>query len=459
MKFNRLTNFAIFVLVIAAVFQTGKLWLGNTDSHNFFYSLHSSSTTRVSETNGSYDIIEPENTVVGYGNKKFNMLYSDRGSDSVTKLCENVIGDVFRNGVFDSVSQTDWSSYIDGKAVILEYPFYVSAREYILGYGISNSAFSDNVNSINYIVVAPGSGSSDTTYCYFIDGNTSETYKFTLTDAESSSVLYNAIQNMQYSSGAYIDYISTVQSGMNIFDSIYVPQWVDGEYSYSPVSVEDTFSDSEGIVDTTALGDCVNNFFSNYVSGEDASVVNGVYTFSDGNIVVKYYENGVMEYYNYDIGASGSEQTLSSAYTICRSFINKDTFINNPIYLSGVETRNEGLVFYYDYAVNNIPVNISAESNENTGMNHAIEVVVSNGSVKRYKRYAVTLAADSEKSAVINVDMISAWDDAITNYTGTEEITSISNMAIGYYLNGDSKIYIKWFTSINGSTVVGESYK
>ena len=174
MKFNRLTNFAIFVLVIAAVFQTGKLWLGNTDSHNFFYSLHSSSTTRVSETNGSYDIIEPENTVVGYGNKKFNMLYSDRGSDSVTKLCENVIGDVFRNGVFDSVSQTDWSSYIDGKAVILEYPFYVSAREYILGYGISNSAFSDNVNSINYIVVAPGSGSSDTTYCYFIDGNTSK---------------------------------------------------------------------------------------------------------------------------------------------------------------------------------------------------------------------------------------------------------------------------------------------
>ena len=36
MKYNKLTDFAIFILVAAAVFQTGKLWLGNTDSHNFF---------------------------------------------------------------------------------------------------------------------------------------------------------------------------------------------------------------------------------------------------------------------------------------------------------------------------------------------------------------------------------------------------------------------------------------
>ena len=88
MKYNKLTDFAIFILVAAAVFQTGKLWLGNTDSHNFFYSLYTSSVGEVGDTDKDYDIIEPEKTVVGYGNRKFNMLYSDDDMSSVTALSE-----------------------------------------------------------------------------------------------------------------------------------------------------------------------------------------------------------------------------------------------------------------------------------------------------------------------------------------------------------------------------------
>lgn len=36
MKYGKLTNVAIFILIAAAVFQTGKLWLENTESRNFF---------------------------------------------------------------------------------------------------------------------------------------------------------------------------------------------------------------------------------------------------------------------------------------------------------------------------------------------------------------------------------------------------------------------------------------
>ena len=77
MKVYRITNFIIVALVITAIYQTGELWLGNTYSHNFFYSLFTSARRNSGTTDDIYEIIEPEKTVVGYGNKKFNMLYSN----------------------------------------------------------------------------------------------------------------------------------------------------------------------------------------------------------------------------------------------------------------------------------------------------------------------------------------------------------------------------------------------
>lgn len=458
MKLSKLTNWVIFMLVATAVFQTGELWLGNTESHNFFYSLFMQSSNDSGITDNVYDIIEPEKTVVGYGNKKFNMLYSDTDGLSIVNLSEDVIGDVLESGTFKSVSEIKWSEYIDGKAVIMKFPFYVSSKEYLKGYAVSNSDFSNNVKSINYIVVVPSGGNSETSSCYFIDSSSSEAYRFDITGAESSAALYNAIQTMQYSASNSVEYISTVQSGLNIFDSIYVPQWKDGIYEYNPVKSSNPFV-KDGKTDTSAIEQCANYFLDNYITGTDIPEVNGIYTLSQDDIVVKYYETGVLEYYNYDIGTSVSEQTLADAYTISRNFINRDKGIINDIYLSGAETRNDGLVFYYDYTVNNTPVKISDELAKQIGMEHAIEVVVNDVSVKRYKRYAVDFTVDTENTAKINVDMITAWDDALINYSGNDVVTSVSDMYIGYYVGNEDDLYIKWFTYVNQNTLVGDTYK
>lgn len=458
MKLNKLTNLVIFTLVAAAVFQTGELWLGNTESHNFFYSLFTQSSNDLGVTDKSYDIIEPEKTVVGYGNKKFNMLYSDKEGLSIVSLSENVIRDVFENGTYKSVSEIKWDEYIDGKSVVMEFPFYVSTKEYIKGYAVSNTDFLNNVKSINYIIVVPSGGTSETSSCYFIDSSSSEAYRFDIGGTDSSAALYNAIQTMQYSNTNMVEYISTVQSGMNIFDSIYVPQWPEGLYSYNSLKQSNPF-EKNGETDISIIEKYANYFFDNYVTGSDISHVNGIYTLSNDDIVVKYYDTGIFEYYNYDVGSSQTEQTLVEAYTISRNFIGKDKGIINDIYLSGAETRNDGLVFYYDYTVNNIPIKISDELAEQMGMTHSIEIVVNNGSVKRYKRYAVDFSVDTESTNEINVDMITAWDDAIINYTGNDVVTSVSDMYIGYFAGMGKELYIKWFTDVNGSTIIGETYK
>ena len=39
MKVYKITNFVVVLLVIAAVYQTGQLWLEGTTGYNFFYAL------------------------------------------------------------------------------------------------------------------------------------------------------------------------------------------------------------------------------------------------------------------------------------------------------------------------------------------------------------------------------------------------------------------------------------
>lgn len=455
---NKITNLVIFLLIAAAVFQTGELWLGNTYSHNFFYSLFTSARRNSGTTEDIYEIIEPEKTVVGYGNKKFNMLYSNSENNSIIDLSEQIIKDALINGKYSALEELNWNEYIEGKAVILEYPFVVSAKEYIKGYAVTNDEFTQNVKNLNYIVIVPSGGNGETTECYFIDETTSEAGVLTVNSSEQSAALYNAIQTMQYSDNKSIEYISTVQSGLNIFGSIYVPQWNDGAYEYKLLEKTNSF-EKDGTTDVSVIEANANNFLGNYIAASEITDVNGIYTISSDDLVVKYYENGVLEYYNYDVDSSSAEQTLAEAYTISDEFIKKDTGITNDLYLSGAETRNDGLVFYYDYSVDNIPIVISEKTAEETGMSHAVEVVVSNKNVKRYKRITYKYSLNDEYTDEMNIDIISAWDNAIMNYTGNDTITSINDMYIGYYDDNSDKLGIYWFTELNNKLIVGDTYK
>ena len=217
--------------------------------------------------------------------------------------------------------------------------------------------------------------------------------------------------------------------------------------------------EKDGATDVSVIETNANNFLGNYIAASEINDVNGIYTISSDDLVVKYYENGVLEYYNYDVDGSSAEQTLAEAYTISSEFIKKDTGITNDLYLSGAETRSDGLVFYYDYAVDNIPIVISEKTAEETGMSHAVEVVVSNKNVKRYKRITYKYSLNDEYTDEMNIDIISAWDNAIMNYTGNDTITSINDMYIGYYDDDSDKLGICWFTELNNKLIVGDTYK
>lgn len=80
MKRNRITNVIIVVLVIAAVYQTGELWLEGTAGHNFFRAVKESisATDEASES----DALLATRYAVGDGASNFSVYYPDKVGSS-----------------------------------------------------------------------------------------------------------------------------------------------------------------------------------------------------------------------------------------------------------------------------------------------------------------------------------------------------------------------------------------
>lgn len=84
-------------------------------------------------------------------------------------------------------------------------------------------------------------------------------------------------------------------------------------------------------------------------------------------------------------------------------------------------------------------------------MKHAIEVTVSNNSVKKYRRYAVNYEASEAKDAKLDVQFIDALDSANRLYQETveqREIADVKNIALGYFADRTEGIRLQWFVNL-----------
>lgn len=72
MKVYRITNFIIVALVIAAIYQTGELWLEGTSGHNFFYALAKQLSFGKEEADG--DVLLATRYAVGEGEGTFRSI-------------------------------------------------------------------------------------------------------------------------------------------------------------------------------------------------------------------------------------------------------------------------------------------------------------------------------------------------------------------------------------------------
>ncbi|MGE4213962.1 MAG: hypothetical protein AB7E42_04190 [Anaerotignaceae bacterium] len=457
----KIKNFVIVGLVFAAVYQTGTLWLGNYTGHNFFYSILNTDNGGRNGKNTSSTVIDAQKIVVGYGNKSFNLVYPGlMESNNIMSKTNGFISAVLENGEYVATEDTALEQYISQKCVVYDFAFDVSATQYFIGIGTVNDEALNGINAINHIIAVPSAGKSDLSYLYIVDAETGKTNIFEAAAADESEKLYAAIEELEGLNVDNIKYISTTQSGFNIFkENTFVPQWTQSSYQYAAINKVSALSRFGDDIDT-ALESGTSGFFDNYYTKTLTKDTNGVYMISDDNTVVKYYPQGIIEYYNYQGTANKTEQTLSPAYSACKEFLKKDATLNTRLFLSDVQlNKSDGLVFCFDYCVNDIPVFLSEEIKEKLSIEHAAEVVVENNTVKKYKRYAYDFVLSSNQNQRVEVDFLGAMNQAIASTGHGDEVTEIGDIVLGYYVDDSGEGSLKWFTYVEDGTYIVDTVK
>ena len=135
MNINKIKNFVIIILVIAAVYQTGLLWLEDTASHNFFYTIFGLESQKEFTAEGN-TLLLPSKFVIGSGNKKYTLAYaSDIEKEAVLSEGNNLLQEVLTQGTADTtIKSVNWDSILENKCLLLQYHFFVPVEEYFENY-------------------------------------------------------------------------------------------------------------------------------------------------------------------------------------------------------------------------------------------------------------------------------------------------------------------------------------
>ncbi len=450
MKLYKITNVVVILLVITAVIQTGTLWLEGTTSHNFFYA--------VSQMFGQRDTVEADGDVllatryaIGSGDRKFSVYYpDDTGGSALLDIANNTLNEILRNVSEAERITADWERILENRAMVLQYDFLVSMEAYLPNYNSLKQA--QTLDSFDYIVIVPSESPSLPSSAFFVNSENNECLHCSATVGGHAQTLYESLVSEQ-SDFMYIATGQRITYSKMISRNLFVPQWTESTYSYGSLR-EEAYFETDQTVNRTLLENTVSAFFGNFAVDWSRKDESGNYVFSDSSVVVRYLpEQKVLDYYSYASYDSQEEMGLLEGYQICCEFLRQDTSLQTDVYLADVQRTASEWIYYFDYAVDDMPVMLSDSIREKIGSDHAIEITVRNNQVRRYHRYAVNYILSETKDLQITPghDFIEALNQAVAMYQEAEwdqEVSSVENIYLAYYANGAAKTDLRWFVEL-----------
>ncbi len=458
MKLYKITNFVIVALVIAAVFQTGELWLEGTSSHNFFSILTKADSLKNKQADGN--VLLATRYAVGEGKGTFSVYYPDQtGTSTLLQEANGVLNEILSDKKAQVEFVTaDWKEILGGRCIVMQYDFMVSSDEYLSQY---KKLKNNNVTSFDYITIIPSRRPGEESKAYFVNSKTNDSVCYTTIKSQSASAFYEKLVN----DGQEMTYISTGQkTGASVlWRNLFLPQWADLPYRYSGLREVPAF-EKDGAVSRVDMENTLKGFFGNFSVDWSTKDDSGDFIFSDNQTVVKYFpDTRVLEYYSYEAyGNDENNTSLLEGYQISCNFLENDTSLTTDIFLADIEKKSNETSYYFDYAVDNLPVELSAALQDKIGSEHAIEITVRNQRVKKYQRYVVNYVPLSSQDMTLNVQFIDALDEANKNYQATVEekvITDVKNISLGYYVDLTGEIGLKWFVTLYDYLFVTETNK
>lgn len=433
-------NFIIAFLMVLAIYQTGELWFGDFSDHNFF-SLFSNNESAYSK-NVAYTL---NRLIINFGDNKVicraNNIYD---SDYKVQFDKAVSIALTKGTLTENTGDVDWDNILDNRAIIYEYNCSFSGKD-LVGIFDVNSDNCARIKSYDTIIILPRADNSFMRVIFYDSVEKTSAYA----ELKSNSIIGKCFETSSefINMDNEIYYISSVKNGFDIFScNIFLPQSESEIYTYSAIEPHLTMNDIS-MIEKNA-----NIFFDNAAT-KNYTKNNGNYVFSDETSVVKFYENSVLEYFNYDT-KSKEDNSFSANYVSAINLIKQDRFITNEFYLDNYSYNEGQYVFNFNYKINDLPLIPGDELKSSTGINSFIEVVTSNGSVDKYKKYACRYTISDKLDLNANVDFIAAIDKIyVMLYPDGSEAKPVDNINLAYI--ADNKSFgLSWIIDIEGKSYI-----
>lgn len=433
-------NFIIAFLMVLAIYQTGKLWFGDFSDHNFFSLFEggkNSYAKNVAYTLDRLVINLGDNKVICKGSNIYGSEYKEQFDKAVSEA-------LVKGTLTENTGDVDWASVLENRAIIYEYSCSFRGTD-LEGIFNVKSDICAKIKTYDTIIISPRADNSFMRIIFYDSEQKISSY----VELKSSTVIGECYEtSSQFSvSENEIYYISSVENGFGIFTgNKFLPQCESEIYTYSAIEPHYIIND------TTLVEKNANIFFDNTFA-KDYQKNNDNYTFRNETTVVRFYDNSVFEYFNYDT-KSGENNSFSANYVAAINLINQDIFVTNEFYLDSY-TFNEGqYVFKFNFKINDLPLVPGDDIMDITGMDSFIEVTASNGSVDKYRKYACRYTVSDKITLNSRVDFIGAVDKIYAELNSLGEGTKpVDDIALAYIAD-DKNFGLSWIIDIDGQRYI-----
>ena len=388
-------SLAILGLAALSVFLTVQLWLVNIPNRSFFPYLAARLTPAAPERAG--DLVRPFRIISGTGDGYFDMMYNNIAGSRFWEYGTSAITAILQNGTFISRIETDMPYILKNPVLIYQYAFYMNPGIFTQAFDQRTGLLTDaEVSYFRAVAVLPPQNIDDTLRVFFIRDDYTWQFALVPTGRQFSNVFHGV--EIPPPSNPYRRFVPTENP------LAFVPQFHENFY-YHPIMASNPYENHSGLLQLAFIHNQVEHFFANPAT-INHEVVNEIYTFRNLNTVVRYLPWDVIEYTSFRTIGRATPNFIAD-FSAAIAFVDRDPNIVNEFFLAGYDTRGRENVFWFDYAINDFPLVFTQYWHTSPDcthpLRHAIEVVVENGRVIRYRKIPFTFEIDTSVHASLRL--------------------------------------------------------
>lgn len=421
---NKIQNVLIVILCITIIFEVQELW---------FVNLANGQPLFQREKNSSFDaslkieFLSPFRILNSVGNNEFLVSYEGEAFLDIKNLSQKILLEAVSKGSFIEQDKINEQILNNKNIIILEYTNKLDGKILSEALSTNKNTFS-KVNEFDKICYIPYDSIIDILFL------NSDTFEYSLIRVTNNNLKNELTINCNeiYSDGiySYVTYDNNItHKGELILDN------TTSDLFYYSIFSENPYATVYGDSPRNLVQSKIEKYFK---SDPNFSTSESAYVFSDTDTVVKYFDNGTLEYAYYNVPYTKNKPLITESFAVAKKFIDEDEDVINSYYLKSYSKNSfeSEIIFEFGYIINNYPIGFADETEMST-----ISVSVKNNTVTNYRKNVKNYYVSDDVKVVSK-----PFDSAISLLSsGNESNPFISNVLLAYKPTQTEDVELYWF--------------